>query len=182
MGNNTKIKFKKDNQEQIDLGVSVLVNAYNSKCKCMIRAIEKALKQLDSRDAAKLPRPDSLVGTLGKLKRAMAEHKRPDDDDAIVRGCNIVIQGAYDKLTENQVSMNDIKKEPAEDVKVPDVCPQEDKMEQDAEEARKDLLIEGVNTSDTDVSTMVAFRIVEVADRAITALLSMINQGGSKNV
>ena len=135
-----KIKFKRDDKEQLDLGVKVMVSAYNSKCRYMTSAIAKALKKLDIRDAANLPRQDSLVDTFGKLRKAIKEQKRPEE---ATRGWQIVLQRAYDELTKKQVSMNDIKVEaPAEDVKVPDVDAQEDLMEQDAAQARAEEQID----------------------------------------
>ena len=76
------------------------------------------------------------------------------------------------KTVQMTMSPDDLKPH----VSIPDVDPTEDQMEKDAEEIRKE---EAEHNADV---VMVAFRIVEVAERAFSALLSMINQGGNNNV
>lgn len=134
----TRVKFDKTNEEQIELGVKVLVASYNSSCKRKEDAVKRAMNKLTDRDSPKLPKIDSFVGYLTDLKKAIAEQRSPAAGRC---AWTIVVKRAYDELTGHQVSVNDIQGEkPADDptynVPVTHVDAQEDQMEKDAEVAR----------------------------------------------
>ena len=123
---NTRIKYNRTKEQQIELGVKVTVAAYNKskKTKHLCDAVMGALKQFDVREVAILPRPDAIQGHVSALIKAIESKKRPEGE----RGWQIVIQKAYDEITGGQIPMpmpetDDCDK--PEDVSVNGLCDQE---------------------------------------------------------
>ena len=134
----TKVKFRSDDEKQLQLGVDVLVAAHVhwKKTGYFNKAVGRALKKFDVRDIAMLPRQAALEGHLSMLEKAISSGKSPEDG---THGYQKVIKRAYDKITNGQVTLNEIPDdEKKEAVNVPAVDAQEDQMEKDAEQARKD--------------------------------------------
>ncbi len=123
---NTRVKYNRTNEQQIELGVKVTVAAYNKskKTRYLCDAIMGALKQFDVREVAILPRPDAIQGHVSVLIKAIESKKRPEGE----RGWQIVIQRAYDEITGGQIPMpmpEPDDRDNSEDVSVNGLCDQE---------------------------------------------------------
>lgn len=121
-----KVKYRKEDREQLNLGVSVLVDAYgySERSKHRIDAVKRATKKLSTRERAGLPEDNAIDGHLKTLIEYLESGKCPTECQ---RGWQIVIKDAYMKITNGQMSVNEIDTvEDHEDVNVKAVCPQED--------------------------------------------------------
>lgn len=121
-----KVKYRKDDREQMNLGVRVLVEAYgySKKAKHRIDAVKRATKKLSTRERAELPEDNAIDGHLKTLIEYLEAGKCPTEYQ---RGCQIVIKDAYMEITNGQMSVNEIDALEAEEaVSVEAVCPQED--------------------------------------------------------
>ena len=135
----TKVKFRSDDEKQLQLGVDVLVAAHVhwKKTGYFNKAVGRALKKFDVRDIAMLPRQKALERHLSMLEKAISSGKSPEDG---THGYQKVIKMAYDKITNGQVTLNEIPEEDKKEaVNVPAVDAQEDQMEKDAEQARAEM-------------------------------------------
>lgn len=121
-----KVKYKKDDPEQLGLGVKVLVDAYDysKRAKHRIDAVKRATKKLSARERATLPEDDAINQHLKQLIDYINSGKCPTDYQ---RGCQIVIKDAYMEITNGQMSVNEIDTpEDTEAISVEAVCPQEE--------------------------------------------------------
>lgn len=122
-----KVKYRKDDPEQLALGTRIMVEAYKSskRTKHRIDAVKKATKKLTSRERAELPDDGSIDQHLRKLINYVQANKCPTDEKY---GYQIVIKNAYMEITNNQISINDEfdKSEVDETVSVNALSPQDD--------------------------------------------------------
>lgn len=121
-----KVKYRREDREQLNLGVRVLVEAYgySKKAKHRIDAVKRATKKLSTRERAELPEDNAIDGHLKTLIEYIEAGKCPTEYQ---RGCQIVIKDAYMEITKGQMSVNEIDAPEADEaVSVEAVCPQED--------------------------------------------------------
>lgn len=133
-----KIKYRNDDRKQLDLGVKVTVDAYYrmKKTKTLCDAVDRALKKLDVREVAILPRSESIQRHVRLLVKAVNEGKRPEG----TRGWQVVLREAFDKITGGQQSIVIEKPESQEDVSVQALCPQEEIQYDEADPDPEDEL------------------------------------------
>ena len=147
---NNKIKYRKDDEKQIALGVKVTVDAYerSKKTKYLCDAVRRALKQLDVRDVARLPREESIQNHVTELKKAIDSQTRPEGNN----GRMIVISRAYDEITGGQCAIQmsgENDNQVMEDVSVNGLCEQENVANQCAECTEEEAdTIDDENTSE----------------------------------
>ena len=181
---------EKDLMEIIPTAAKIYVSSHGKIHKT--EAIRKAIEQKGILNP-KLPEVESMTQYLKWMEEFHANNDTPKFattkkcKETVIVHCYEDVYGVplkgYEKKKDAlqlKFSNSDLKKKASTTA----ICSQEDVMEQEAEEARKEL--EEPETDEraecnTDVNTVVAFRIVEVAERAFSALLSMINQGGQAN-
>jgi hypothetical protein len=130
-----KVKFRKDDKEQLDLGTRILVAAYrfSKKTNHRIDAVKKSTRKLGPRERAELPEDSAIDGHLKKLIEFIEAGKSPEDENF---GYQIVIKNAYQEITGGQVNMNEIEAQDA--VSVPALAPQEDVASQCDEKQEED--------------------------------------------
>jgi hypothetical protein len=152
--NNKKIKYRKDDEKQIALGVKVTVDAYerSKKTKFLCDAVKRALKQLDVRDIARLPREESIQNHVNELIKAIESQTRPEGTN----GRSIVISRAYDEITGGQVPMSmpgSDDDQVMEDVSVSGLCEQENVASQCDECTEEEAdTIENAGTSELSLT------------------------------